>query len=174
MWKKKAISLVVLLVEAYDQIISGRVSARQKTLLKKSGYNVRDAVDFFLKYAAKKDKKLAIDKFFLEDEIQTMKNKISKDELECIKLEKKLQDINSELGVLNINDNEYDLRVLDAFSRIYQRYSIHKDKSNLPLGDFIMNNKVFIETQGAVCGMEYDNFIDGFVDYVENESKQTV
>ena len=82
-------------MEAYTEIISGRVSVRQKTLLKRSGYNVRDAVDFFLRHAAKKDKKLAIDKFFLEDEIKDIKNNISEKELECINLEKKLQNINN-------------------------------------------------------------------------------
>ncbi len=91
-------------MEVYDEVVSGRVSTRQKLLLKKSGYNVRDAVEFLLKYTDK-DKRLVIDKLFLEKEMQALRNKISMHELEYANFEKKLEEFDEKLRILNIDES---------------------------------------------------------------------
>lgn len=71
----------------YDEVISGRVTAEDKYLMKKYGLNVRDAVKWYLQHMISDSKRIEMEKEKLRDEIYNLKMDLIVAEMELEKLE---------------------------------------------------------------------------------------
>ena len=135
----------------YEEVFSGRVTSRDKKLMKDSGYTVRDAVSFFLSVRSSPEKALLVDKHFIQenDEIDSLK-------MDVIAEEMKLEEINKKLGIIELNGKEYSLEVSQAVDRIIQRYS----RTSYDLDSYFQSKHTFVENQAAVVDMEVDELMD--------------
>ena len=72
----------------YDEIISGRVTAEDKYLMKKYNVKVRDAVKWYLQHMINDSKRLELQKKKLKEQIYNMKVDLIVAEMELEELEK--------------------------------------------------------------------------------------
>ena len=121
----------------YDEVISGRVTAKDKKLMKDSGYRVRDAISFFLSHSTNPKKKLLVDKFFASNKIEELKAQRDNIELEIISEERRLADINSQLGIVEVNGHDYSFEINQAVDTIIQRFGSYSG----PLDEFFQTAK---------------------------------
>ena len=140
----------------FDEIVSGRVTARDKKLLKDSGYNVRDAVSFFLNARNSPKKKLLVDKHFVQEKIDKLNDEIDNLKLDLIAEEMNLEKINNQLGIVELNGTEYSLEVSHAVNNIIQRYSDY----SLDLDTYFSTNHLFVENQAAIAKIEVDELMN--------------
>ncbi|MBQ2653272.1 MAG: hypothetical protein IJF83_06940 [Methanobrevibacter sp.] len=68
--------------DTFPCVVSGRVTNRAKYLMKKEGFSVRDAVEWFVDARCSNKKKLEVDKYFLEKEIKELEQKLQIKRLE--------------------------------------------------------------------------------------------
>lgn len=134
----------------FDQVVSGRVTARDKKLMKDSGYTVRDAVSLFLKIRSNPKQSLLVDKHFVQERISQLKEEIESLNMDLIAEEMKLEEINNQLGFVELNGKEYSLEVHTAVDNIIQRYS----KSSYSLEDYFRTKRLFVENQAAIVEMD--------------------
>lgn len=139
-------------MNAYDEVISGRVTARDKKLMKDSGYRVRDAISFFLNHSCHPKKKLMVDKFFVSNKIEELKAERDNIELEIISAERHLAEINNQLGIVEVNGHEYSFEINQAVDIIIQRFEMYHG----PLDDFFQTAKYkhIIENQEALLHLD--------------------
>ena len=137
----------------FDEVISGRVTARDKKLLKDSGYNVRDAVSFFLNARGSPKKKLLVDKHFIQEEICRLNKIIDDLKMDLIAEEMKLEEINNQLGIVELNGIEYSLEVSNAVNNIIQRYSDY----SFDLDMYFQTNHLFVENQSALVDVTVED-----------------
>ena len=57
----------------FPEVVSGRVTARAKQLMKEYGFTVRDAVEWYLIYMVDPKKKIELEKSLLKNQIQELK-----------------------------------------------------------------------------------------------------
>ena len=136
----------------YDEVISGRVTARDKKLMKDSGYRVRDAISFFLNHATTTKKKLLVDKFIISQTIDELKEERDEIDLKIISEERHLEAINKQLGIVELNGHEYSYDVHQAVDVIIQRF----EKSGRSLDDYFTTSKYkrLIENQEALLKLD--------------------
>lgn len=136
----------------YDEVISGRVTARDKKLMKDSGYRVRDAIAFFLNHSVTAKKKLLVDKFIIGQNIEDLKRERDEIDLKIISEERHLEAINKQLGVVELNGHEYSYDIHQAVDVIIQRY----EKSGRTLDDYFTTSKYkrLIENQEALLDLD--------------------
>lgn len=142
----------------YDEVISGRVTTRDKILLKESGYSVRDAVSYFLERIIKTNKKLLVEKHLTLERINSIKEEIDDLNMQLINEERSLERINKELGIVELNGKDYSLEVNSAIDTIIQRYS----KTCFDLDTYFQVQHTFIENQSAIVDvgvMELENLV---------------
>ena len=77
--------------DTFPCVVSGRVTARAKYTMEKEGFNVRDAVEFFVDHKCSPKKKLEVEKYFLEKEINELKRELSLKEKEYEEVSDKLR-----------------------------------------------------------------------------------
>lgn len=70
----------------FPAVVSGRVTARAKALMDAYGFNVRDAVEWYLIYKVDQKKKVELEKALLKEEIKNLK-------MDLISLEMQLQSL---------------------------------------------------------------------------------
>lgn len=140
----------------YDEVISSRVTARQKKLLEDSNYTLRDVVDFYINHSVSPKKRLLIDKFFIQESIDEVKDKIEDMNIELFGLEKSLEEINAQLGIVELNGKEYSLEVYTAVDNIIQRYNYSK----LDIETYFETNHLFVENQAAVVNLDVSEMED--------------
>ena len=68
-------------------VVSGRVTTRAKTLMKKYGFTVRDAVEWYLIYMVDPQKKVELEKSILKERINNLKIDLIAAEMELAELE---------------------------------------------------------------------------------------
>lgn len=68
-------------------VVSGRVTTRAKTLMKKYGFTVRDAVEWYLIYMVDQKKRKELDKSILRNEINSLKMDLIAKEMQLEELE---------------------------------------------------------------------------------------
>lgn len=136
----------------FDEVISGRVTARDKKLMKDSGYRVRDAISFFLQHAVSSKKKLLVDKFLITENIKDLKKQRDDLDMEIISEERRLEEINNQLGIVELNGHEYSYDVHQAVDVIIQRF----EKSHLDLDSYFESAKykLLIENQEALLNLD--------------------
>ena len=140
----------------YEEVFSGRVTSRDKKLMKDSGYTVRDAVSFFLSVRSSPEKALLVDKHFIQENISNLNDEIDSLKMDVIAEEMKLEEINKKLGIIELNGKEYSLEVSQAVDRIIQRYS----RTSYDLDSYFQSKHTFVENQAAVVDMEVDELMD--------------
>lgn len=94
--------------------ISARIHESYKRKLKNSGYNARQAIEYFTQITGKKLDSLKIDEYFLNKEIEELK------EILIIK-ERRLNKIQNEINNMHI-DRLSSLRV-DSYQKIIDKYN---------------------------------------------------
>jgi hypothetical protein len=72
----------------YGEVISGRVTAEDKYLMKKYDVNVRDAVKWYLHHIITDSKRIELEKEKLKEEIYNLKMDLIVAEMELENLEK--------------------------------------------------------------------------------------
>ena len=119
--------------------ISARVHISEKEKLKKSGYNARQAIEYFNSIANKKVESLKIEEYFLNKEIEDLKE-------ELILKERKLDKLQKVIDEFHI-DKLSSLRV-DSYHRIIDLYN--RDRTKQTFEEFIEGNYIqekFIEVE---------------------------
>lgn len=106
--------------------ISARVHISEKQKLKKSGYNARQAIEYFNSIANKKVESLKIEEYFLNKEIEDLKENL-------ILKERRLDNIQKQLDEFHV-DKLSSLRV-DSYHRIIDLYN--RDRTNQTFEEFI-------------------------------------
>ena len=140
----------------FDQIISGRVTARDKKLLKDSGYNVRDAVEYFIHNSISTKQKLVVEKHFILKNIKSLNEEIESLKMDVIDEEMRLEKINNQLGVVEINGNEYSVEINRAVDNVIQRYS----RTSMSLEEYFVQKHLFVENQAAIVEIDVDELED--------------
>ena len=136
----------------YDEVLSGRVTARDKQLMKESGYRLRDAVGFFLAHSVSPKKKLLVEKHLVTERIEEINEEIENLKLDLISEEMKLEEINNELGIVELNGKEYSYDVYQAVDMIVERFS----KTSYDLETYFQTNRLLVENQAAINKIEVD------------------
>ena len=141
--------------------ISARVHISEKEKLKKSGYNARQAIEYFNSIANKKVESLKIEEYFLNKEIEDLKE-------ELILKERKLDKLQKVIDEFHI-DKLSSLRV-DSYHRIIDLYN--RDRTKQTFEEFIEGNYIqekFIEVEVnkfPECDME--EFCNDLLNYYED------
>lgn len=91
------------LKEKYSEVLTIRLTPTQKRQLKASGYDGRDAVNYFLKDHTSECKVLKIEQVKLEEKILNLTNLIEDSEIEKAGLEQKLEEVTERLA--NLTDD---------------------------------------------------------------------
>ena len=136
----------------YDEVISGRVTARDKRLMNDCGYSVRDAISFFLQYSSNPKKRLVVDKFFVTNKIEELTAQRDNIELEIISEERRLEEINKQLGIVELNGDEYSFEISKAVDIIIQRFERYSGS----LEEFFLTPryKYIVQNQEALLDLD--------------------
>lgn len=140
----------------YDNVISARITARQKKLLSDSDHNLRDVVDFYLSHAVHPKKKLLVDRFLIQKDIDEIKDQIEDLNIKLFGYEKSLEEVNAQLGIVEMNGKEYSLEVSQAVDTIIQRY----DNFSLDIEAYFSVNHLFVENQAAIVHMDVNEMME--------------
>ena len=151
------------MVGKYTEFVGGKVHPKEAKLLKESQYTVRHAVEFFIAHITSNKKKLEVEKFFLEEEYRDKK-------IDLIPVEQRIEEINKELGVLDVEGVEYSLEISNALNVVKHNYlQIKKGYSKgLDIREFIENNTSMVNIQAIACNMSLDEFSEVLINYVES------
>lgn len=149
----------------YTEFVGGKVHPKDFKLLKESQYNVRHAVEYFISHITSDKQRLEVEKFFLEEELRERK-------IDQIPLEQRIEEINQELGVQDIDTVEYSLEVSNALNIVKDNFLFAKKnyskKHDLDIHSFIMVNEPMINNQAIACNMSLDEFSEVLINYVES------
>lgn len=141
--------------------ISARIHISEKEKLKRSGYNARQAIEYFNSVASNKLDSLKIEEYFLNKEIEDLK-------MDLIVKEMRLDEIQKTLDEYHI-DKLSTLRV-DSYKKIIGIYN--RDRTNQSFEQFISGNYIqreFISVEVdkfPECDM--DEFCSDLLEYYEN------
>ena len=125
--------------------ISARVHPSEKEKLKRSGYNARQAIEYFNKIVSKKVDSLKIEEYFLNKEIEELK-------LDLIAKEMRLDEIQKTIDEYHI-DRVSSLRV-DSYQKIISIYN--RDRTNQSFEEFICGGYI----QNKFISPEVEKFPD--------------
>lgn len=141
-----------------DASVSARIEMKDKIALKKSGYNVRQAIEYFNSVSSNKLEALKIEQYFLNKEIEDTKYNL-------IAMEMKAEDLQKEIDNYHIERISY-LRV-ESYKKIVELYT--RDNTNSSFNDFVAGRYIqekFIEPECSKfpdCDME--SFCSDLIDY---------
>ncbi len=138
--------------------ITGKVHESDKEKLKKSGYNVRQAVEYFNKVVLNEYDKLDIDEFFINKELEDAKD-------EVIRLERKLESIQVKKDKL-YRDKLSDFRV-NSYCKVLSIFN--EDTTNQSLDHFLEGSYVkdIIRKEVIDTDCTVDDYIGGLKEYYE-------
>ena len=121
-------------------------------LWKNQGYRIRDAVGFFLAHSVSPKKKLLVDKHLVSERIEELNEEIENLKLDLIDEEMKLEEINKQLGIVELNGKEYSYDVYQAVEMIVDRFS----KTSYDVDTYFQVNRLMVENQAAINKIEVD------------------
>lgn len=154
---------MIKLAGKYSEFVGGKVTPKDAKLLKDSEYTVRHAVEYFVAHITSNKKMLEVEKFFLEEDYRDQK-------INMIPIEQRIEEINQELGVLEVDGAEYSIEVSNALNVVKNHYLYAKEKypskHSLELAEFITQNDSMINNQALACNMTFDEFTEVLVNYV--------
>lgn len=138
--------------------ISARVHISEKEKLKKTGYNAREAIEYFNSIAGKRIESLKIEEYFLNKEIEDMRE-------ELIRKERRLEQLQKTIDEFHI-DKVSSLRV-DSYQKIIDLYN--RDITNISFEEFVNGNYIqekFINVEvGKFPDCDVGEYCNGLLDY---------
>ena len=141
-----------------DKSVSARISAEDKYKLKKSGYNVRQAIEYFNDVSSNKLDALKIEQFFLNKDIEETK-------YDLIAMEMRAEDLQREIDKYHIEKLSY-LRV-DSYQRIINKYNNYN--SNGSFEEFIngtyINDHFIVPECNKFPDCDMETFCQDLIEY---------
>lgn len=144
--------------------ISARVHPSEKEKLKKSGYNAREAIEYFNKVANTEVDSLSIEEYFLNKEIEDLKYTLISKEARLADIQKRKDDL--------YKCNLSELRV-QSYHKIISMYNDVDDKTgvtNTPFEEFIemryIENTIIKELASVQCPL--DEYKEGLLSYYQD------
>lgn len=139
--------------------VSARIHPSEKEKLKKSGYNAREAIQYFNKVYSNEVDRLSIDEYFLNLEIEDLKEELISKEKRLDAIQKRKDDIyKSHLSELRVN----------SYQKIIAMYNNTETKTCFE--DFVEMRYIeqtMISESGTVqCPL--DEYKEGLLDYYCN------
>lgn len=138
--------------------ISARVHISEKEKLKKTGYNAREAIEYFNNIASRKIDSLKIEEYFLNKEIEDMRE-------ELIHKERRLEQLQKSIDEFHI-DKISSLRV-DSYQKIIDLYN--RDITNISFEEFMTGNYIqekFINVEvNKFPDCDVEEYCNGLLDY---------
>lgn len=144
--------------------VSARVHPSDKEKLQKSGYNARQAIEYFNKVSCNEVDQLNIEEYFVNKEIEDKK-------YELISLEAKLNDIQKRKDeIYKSNLSELRVRSYQHIISMYADVDENTSVTNQPFEEFIgmryIENTIRRESDSVQC--PFDEYKDGLLDYYNN------
>ena len=141
--------------------ISARIHPSEKEKLKKSGYNARQAIEYFNSLAGRKIDALKIEEHFLNKEIEEMRE-------ELILKERRLAKIQQIIDEVHI-DRLSSLRV-DSYQVIIDMFNTYKKtSSNTTFEQFVngsyIHDKFISDEAGKFPECDVDTFCEDLIEY---------
>lgn len=143
-----------------EATISARIHMSEKEKLKRSGYNTRQAVEYFNSVVTNRFDALCVEEFFLNKEIEDLK-------MLLVSKEMRLEEVQLEKDNLQI-DKLSKLRV-DSYKKMVSMFNY--DNTNQEFDEFLQGSyiqKLIREEVQMIPNCTYDEYVDGLVDYHEN------
>lgn len=143
-----------------EATISARIHMSEKEKLKRSGYNTRQAVEYFNSVVTNRFDALCVEEFFLNKEIEDLK-------MLLVSKEMRLEEVQLEKDNLQI-DKLSKLRV-DSYKKMVSIFNY--DNTNQEFDEFLQGSyiqKLIMEEVQMIPNCTYDEYVDGLVDYHEN------
>ena len=141
-----------------DASVSARIKIQDKVKLKKSGYNVREAIEYFNSVSSNKLESLKIEQFFLNKQIEEAK-------YDLIAMEMKSEELQKEIDNYHIERISY-LRV-ESYKKIVELYT--RDITNSSFSEFVNGRYIrekFIEPEcDKFPDCDLESFCSDLVDY---------
>ena len=138
--------------------ISARIHISEKEKLKRSGYNARQAIEYFNSIASKKVESLKIEEYFLNKEIEDLRENLILKERRLDKLQKLIDEFHI--------DKLSSLRV-DSYHKIIDLYN--RDRTNQSFEEFIGGNyireKFIVVEVDKFPECDVDEFCSDLLDY---------
>lgn len=162
------------LKQTHNKVMSVRVTETQENLIKQSGYNIRDMINYFLKDHNNTKKELKVEQIRLEEKITNLTNQIQDYELEKIGLEKQLEEITQKLENYTSEDDYTNLEsdeVQHEAEYIMNKYYAMKQEYKGYTFDLFLNSGIKRELVGRCnyLGVPVDDMIN-LVEAKINES----
>ena len=141
-----------------DAKVSARIHESEKEKLRRSGYNVREAVEYFNSVVSTKIGALKVEEKFLLDEIEELHDLIASKERRLSKIQ------------VLINEHHIDtlssLRT-DSYVKIIELYN--RDRTNQSFEEFVSGTYIqekFISVEvRKFPELEMEDFVSGLLDY---------
>lgn len=147
---------------SYKARVSAKVTEKDKELLKKSGYNPRHAIEYFVKEVTSKQDMIKVEKYFLEKEINDLK-------MDIIVREMRLEQINDELDLVNVDGVDYDNETVNSFEKTKNLY-LNNFSTHCSLEDFLKLDKyeinLFFDAQSKMTHMSVDEYKNSFKEFM--------
>lgn len=143
-----------------ESTISARIHISEKEKLKKSGYNTRQAVEYFNSVVTNRFDALCIEEFFLNKEIEDLK-------MDLISKEMRLEEVQKEKDNLQI-DNLSKLRV-DSYKKMVMKFNC--DNTNQDFETFLQGSyikQLINEEVRRIPHCSFDDYVDGLINYHKN------
>ena len=143
-----------------EATISARIHISEKEKLKKSGYNTRQAVEYFNSVVTNRFDALCVEEFFLNKEIEDLK-------MDLISKEMRLEEVQKEKDNLQI-DNLSKLRV-DSYKKMVMKFNY--DNTNQDFEEFLQGSyikQLINEEVSMIPNCNFDEYVDGLINYYEN------
>lgn len=143
-----------------EATISARIHISEKEKLKKSGYNTRQAVEYFNSVVTNKFDALCVEEFFLNKEIEDLK-------MDLISKEMRLEEVQREKDNLQI-DKLSKLRV-DSYKKMVAKFNY--DNTNQDFETFLQGSyikQLINEEVSMIPNCSFDDYVDGLINYHKN------
>ena len=83
----------MITTQTFPCVVSGRVTQRAKTIMEQEGFNVRDAVEWFVDFRVSEKKRLLVDKSNLGREIKELESELKRKQDEYDLVVNKLEEL---------------------------------------------------------------------------------
>ena len=99
---------------------------------------------------------MVVEKHFILKNIKSLNEEIESLKMDVIDEEMRLEKINNQLGVVEINGNEYSVEINRAVDNVIQRYS----RTSMSLEEYFVQKHLFVENQAAIVEIDVDELED--------------
>lgn len=141
-----------------DSKISARIHIKEKKKLKKSGYNARQAIEYFNSVYHDKIGALKIDEYFLNKEIEDLKEKLILKERKLSEIQKAIDDFHIE-KISYMRADSYK-KIIEAYNRNGTNESFESFINGKYIQELFINDEV---EKFPECGLE--EFCDDLLKY---------